>query len=87
MENGFLILKKLYLSMLRNMIAVIVYCLYVLAQIDTKGKRKALQTSHYLKAALWKSAHIWVRIMKVAEVPLVKNSRRCTSLMVKNPNG
>lgn len=39
------------------------HCLHVLAQIDTKSKRKVLQTSHYLKAALGKSAPIWVRII------------------------
>lgn len=49
-------------------IALIVYCLHVLAQLETQSKRKILQISRYLKAALWKPAHIWVRKIKGAEV-------------------
>jgi putative transposase len=39
-------------------IALIVYFLHVLAQIETDSKRKTLQISRYLRAALWKPAHI-----------------------------
>src|SRR5699024_5173397 len=42
-------------------IALIVFCLNVLAQIHTKSKRKILQISHYLRAALGKPANIWLR--------------------------
>ena len=50
-------------------VALIVYCLNVLAQIETKSKRKILQISRYLKAALWKPAHIWIRKIKGTAVP------------------
>lgn len=42
-------------------IALIVFCLHVLIQIETRSKRKTLQISRYLMAALWKPAHIWLR--------------------------
>ncbi|MFC0472214.1 IS4 family transposase, partial [Halalkalibacter kiskunsagensis] len=42
-------------------IALIVYCLHVLVQIETNSKRKTLQISRYLRAALWKPAHSWLR--------------------------
>lgn len=42
-------------------IALIVFCLHVLIQIETHSRRKTLQISRYLRAALWKSAHIWLR--------------------------
>ena len=50
-------------------IALIVYCLNVLAQIETQSKRKILQISRYLKAALWKSAHVWIRKIQGTAVP------------------
>jgi IS4 transposase len=50
-------------------IALIVFCLHVLAQIETQSKRKILQISRYLKAALWKSAHIWIRKIEGESVP------------------
>ncbi|MEH7459814.1 IS4 family transposase, partial [Bacillus sp. JJ1127] len=50
-------------------IALIVYCLHVLAQTKTKSKRKILQISRYLKAVLWKSAHIWIRKIQGKVVP------------------
>lgn len=50
-------------------IALIVYCLNVLAQLRTKSKRTYLQISRYLKAALWKSAHIWLRKITGKGVP------------------
>lgn len=46
-------------------IAMIVYCLYVLAQLNTNSSRTYLQISRLLKAAPWKSAHLWQR--KIAE--------------------
>src|SRR5699024_3757297 len=42
-------------------IALIVFCLNVLAKIHKKNKRKILQISRYLRAALWKPAYIWLR--------------------------
>lgn len=50
-------------------IALIVYCLNVLAQLETQSKRKILQITRYLKAALWKPAHIWIRKIKGTAVP------------------
>src|SRR5699024_1994378 len=50
-------------------IAMIVYCLNVLAQIYTKSHRTFLQISRYLKASLWKPARIWVRKIKEKGVP------------------
>lgn len=50
-------------------IAMIVYCLNVLAQIHTKSHRTYLQISRYLKASLWKPARIWVRKIKGKGVP------------------
>lgn len=50
-------------------LAMIVYCLNVLAQLQTKSKRTYLQISRYLKAALWKSAHIWIRKIQGKSVP------------------
>ena len=50
-------------------IAMIVYCLNVLAQLRTKSKRTYLQISRYLKASLWKPAHIWLRKIEEKNVP------------------
>lgn len=50
-------------------IALIVYCLHVLVQIETNSKRKALQISRYLRASLWKPAHIWIRKISGKGVP------------------
>lgn len=50
-------------------IAMIVYCLNVLAQLNTNSDRSYLQISRYLKAALWKSAHIWLRKIQGKSVP------------------
>ena len=50
-------------------IAMIVYCLNVLAQRNTKSKRSYLQISRYLKAALWKPEHIWLRKIGGNTVP------------------
>lgn len=50
-------------------VAMIVYCLHVLAQLRTKSERTYLQISRYLKAGLWKSAHIWLRKIAGKSVP------------------
>ncbi|NGP46933.1 transposase, partial [Bacillaceae bacterium SIJ1] len=50
-------------------IAMIVYCLNVLAQLRTHSKRTYLQISRYLKASLWKSAYIWLRKIEGKSVP------------------
>lgn len=50
-------------------IALITYCLHVLAQQETKSKRTILQISRYLIAALWKSKHIWIRKIEGKGVP------------------
>ncbi|UCZ51803.1 IS4 family transposase [Bacillus shivajii] len=50
-------------------IALIVYCLHVLAQIETNSRIKTLQISRYLRAALWKSAHIWLRKIEGKAIP------------------
>lgn len=50
-------------------IAMIVYCLNVLAQLDTKSNRTYLQISRYLKASLWKPSYIWLRKIKGKGVP------------------
>lgn len=50
-------------------VAMIVYCLNVLAQLNTNSDRSYLQISRYLKASLWKSAHIWVRRIEGKSVP------------------
>lgn len=50
-------------------LAMIVYCLNVLAQLRTNSRRSILQISRYLKAALWKSAHIWIRKIEGKSVP------------------
>jgi len=63
-------------------IALIVFCLHVLVQIETKSKRKTLQISRYLRAALWKPAHIWLRKIEKPFLNIVY-CRRCTSLIVK----
>ena len=50
-------------------IALIVFCLHVLVQIETRSKRKTLQISRYLRAALWKPANIWLRKIEGKAIP------------------
>lgn len=50
-------------------IAMISYCLHVLAQLDTGSNRSYLQISRYLKASLWKPAYIWLKKIKGKGVP------------------
>src|SRR5690625_4370264 len=45
-------------------LAMIVYCLNVLAQLDTNSSRTYLQISRYLKASLWRTSYIWLRKIK-----------------------
>jgi len=40
-------------------LAMIVYCLHVLAHLNTKSTRSYLQISRLLKASLWKPADVW----------------------------
>ncbi len=41
--------------------AVIVYCLNVLIQLETKSKKSLQRISRWLKAAIWKPAYVWLR--------------------------
>lgn len=50
-------------------IAMIVYCLHVLAQHNTNSSKTYLQISRWLKAAPWKSAHIWIRKIEGKAIP------------------
>ncbi len=50
-------------------IALIVFCLHVLVQIESKSKRKTLQISRYLRATLWKPAHTWLRKIEGKAIP------------------
>ena len=50
-------------------IAMIVYCLNVLAQLNTNSSRTYLQISRYLKADPWKPARIWIRKIEGKAVP------------------
>jgi len=50
-------------------IALIVFCLHVLVQIETKSKRKTLQISRYLRAVLWKPAYVWIRKIEGKAIP------------------
>jgi IS4 transposase len=50
-------------------IALIVFCLHVLVQIEIRSKRKTLQISRYLRAALWKPANIWLRKIEGKGIP------------------
>jgi IS4 transposase len=50
-------------------IAMIVYCLNVLAQLNTNSTRTYLQISRWLKAAPWKPARTWIRKIAGKTVP------------------
>lgn len=50
-------------------IALIVFCLHVLVQIETRSKRKTLQISRYLRVALWKPANVWLRKIEGKAIP------------------
>ncbi|WP_307330460.1 IS4 family transposase, partial [Evansella vedderi] len=42
-------------------LALIVYCLNVLIQLETKSKKSLLRITRWLKASLWKPAYKWLR--------------------------
>ncbi|WP_047151829.1 IS4 family transposase [Aneurinibacillus tyrosinisolvens] len=50
-------------------LALIVYCLHVLVQLETNSKKKILQISRWLKAALWKPSTLWIRQFSNQTVP------------------
>lgn len=50
-------------------IAMIVYCLHVLAQLNTNSSQTYLKISRLLKAAPWKAAHLWLRKITGKAVP------------------
>lgn len=50
-------------------IAMIVYCLNVLAQLNTNSSRTHLQISRWLKEAPWKPACTWIQKIKGSAVP------------------
>lgn len=50
-------------------LAMIVYCLHVLAQLNTESNRSYLQISRLLKASLWKPAYIWQHKIQGRGVP------------------
>ena len=50
-------------------IAFIVFCLHIIIQIETNSKRKTLQISRYLRAALWKPANSWLRKIEGKAIP------------------
>lgn len=50
-------------------IAMIVYCLHVLAQLNTNSSRSYLQMSRWLKADPWKSAHLRIRKIEGKAIP------------------
>lgn len=50
-------------------IAMMVYCLNVLARLSTNSSRTYLQISRLLKASLWKPAYIWIRKIQGKGVP------------------
>src|SRR5690625_2629926 len=42
-------------------IALITYCLHVLARLETDSKKPLLRISRWLKASLWKPSYLWLR--------------------------
>ncbi|WP_028977408.1 IS4 family transposase [Sporolactobacillus terrae] len=42
-------------------LALITYCLNVLIQLEMKSKKSLLRITRWLKRALWKPSHMWVR--------------------------
>lgn len=50
-------------------IALIVFCLHVLIQLEMQSNRKTLQISRYLRATLWKPARIWLRKIEGKAIP------------------
>ncbi len=50
-------------------LALIAFCLMVLAQLESKSKRSLLQITRWLKAAIWKPSYIWLRKVEGRTVP------------------
>ena len=50
-------------------LALITYCLTVLAQNETTSKKTLLQITRWLKATLWKEAWHWIRCFENTNVP------------------
>ncbi|GAK10721.1 IS4 family transposase [Geomicrobium sp. JCM 19039] len=50
-------------------LALIVYCLHVLIQLETNSNKRILQISRRLKAALWKPSRVWIRRFDNRAVP------------------
>lgn len=50
-------------------IAMIVYCLHVLVQLNTNSSKTYLTISRLLKAAPWKSSYLWIRKIAGKTVP------------------
>ena len=50
-------------------LALIVFCLHVLAQAESNSKLKILKISRYLRANLWKSAYLWLIRIEAKSVP------------------
>ncbi|MFV0330158.1 MAG: IS4 family transposase [Dysgonomonas sp.] len=50
-------------------IAMIVYCLNILAKVTTKSEKSCLQISRYLKAVIWKPVKIWLENIIGRSVP------------------
>jgi putative transposase len=50
-------------------LALIVYCLNVLIQLETKSRTAILQISRWLRAAIWKPHYVWIRKVAESAVP------------------
>ena len=50
-------------------LALIVYCLNVLIQLETKSRTTILQISRWLRAAIWKPHYVWIRKVAESSVP------------------
>ena len=50
-------------------VAMLVFFLNALAQLNTNSPRTYLQIGRYLKAVVWKSVHIWIRKIKGKDAP------------------
>ena len=50
-------------------LALIVFCLHVLAQAESNSQLKILKVSRSLRATLWKPAYFWLRRIEAKSVP------------------
>src|SRR5699024_4622809 len=62
-------------------LAMIVYCLHVLAQLNTESNRSYLQISRLLKASLWKPAYVWQHKIQGRGVPKSFPAVDCSCLI------